>query len=445
MKPTPTKKAKVAEQTSPVTDSSIPGKSAGMNKLFPYLINFWVFIPVVIYFSLVNKYAVNFPYQDDYNAILEFLTKFKLATGFDKLSLLVSQHGDHRILHSRIVYVLYNGIFGKVNFRNLIFLGNLQLVIIFLFLIHFIKQAVPKYWNIVSVVVGFCIFDASSYENADFAMSGMQNYGVLMLFLASLYFYQKSGNKFLMLAALFEIICIFSSGNGMIGALCTTIILVLNREKIKYMVSGAIFLVCSGLYYFHYEKIPAMGVKDEPFSLIRDVRFFLHMVGSHFSYENGIPIGVCVLAVLIALLPVSLKLKFRENTLPFISILGFLMGTVLSISVFRSTQAMGELGAYSSRYLIYSHLLMGLLFIFLWVKLEGKKWVWYASAAGVVMLLYAYQSNYEYGEGCMDMTKRRLENMPYFYSDHKAEANAKAKALEEAACKLGIYCIQDER
>ncbi len=35
-----------------------------------------VLIPVVVYFNVINKYAVNLPYQDDYNAILEFLTKF---------------------------------------------------------------------------------------------------------------------------------------------------------------------------------------------------------------------------------------------------------------------------------------------------------------------------------------------------------------------------------
>ena len=76
---------------------------------------------------------------------------------------------------------------------------------------------------------------------------------------------------------------------------------------------------------------------------------------------------------------------------------------------------------------------------------EGKKLLWYFGAGSIILLIVAYKGNYEYGEACMDMTKRRLENNQYYYGDHKPEANAKAKAIEEEACKLGIYCIKDER
>ena len=448
MKPVQPSKKSVIDKKAPIStplESQGEAKPNEKSKYFSYLINLWIFIPAIIYFNLVNKYAVNFPYQDDYNAILEFLTQFKTASFVDKIALLFSQHADHRILHSRLIYVTYHAIFGKINFIHIIFIANLQLLVIFMVLVHFIKKAIPKYWNVVSLIVGFCLFDPSSYENADFAMCGIQNYGIIMLFIVSLYLYTKSGNKYLVLAGLVEAICIFSSGNGLICALLITLYLILSKEKTKYITSGIIFVVCSALYYFHYTKAQNLGEVHEAFSVIRAGRFFFHMLGGHFSFDYGIPIGISALVLMVVLLPINLKLKFKENTLPLVCVLAVLMATTTTIALFRNNQDIGEIAAYSSRYLIYSHSIMAVLFVFLWLKLDGTKFVWPAAAVGAILLIYAYKGNYTYGEGCMEMVKRRLENIPYYYSNHKEEANAKAKAIEQAACKEGIYCIQDER
>ena len=102
-------------------------------------------------------------------------------------------------------------------------------------------------------------------------------------------------------------------------------------------------------------------------------------------------------------------------------------------------------GAFSSRYLITSHLFVAVLLCLLFIKFEGKKWIWYVAGLNVLILLFTYKANYDYGEACMDMTRRRLEGMPYFYGNHSPEANKKAAQLEADACKLGIYCMQDER
>ncbi len=429
-------------------------KPAGSRNYFWLLINFWIFIPAIIYFKLVDKYAVNFPYMDDYNAILEFLSKFKIASFADKFFLLFSQHGDHRIFHSRVIYVIYYYLFGRINFRSIIFIGNLQLVVIFILLVLFIRKAIPKYWNLASLIVGFCIFDPSSYENADFAMCGVQNYGLIMLFLLSLFFYNKVGTKFLIAGAIFEAVCIFSSGNGLICAICLTLFLLLKKENRKAIISAAILAVCGGLYYLHYVKSDPLGGTHGGFELSRNIKFLLHMLGSHFSYESGIPIGIGVLIALLVLMPISIKniknisklqVNIKENTLPFLCVLAAVLGTMFTISMFRSNLAMGELGSYSSRYLINSHLLIAILFVFLWLKFEGKKSFWYVSVVATLLLLYAYNGNYEYGERCMDMTQKRLENLPYFFGDHSPASNATAKAIEEEACRLDIYCIKDER
>lgn len=79
------------------------------------------------------------------------------------------------------------------------------------------------------------------------------------------------------------------------------------------------------------------------------------------------------------------------------------------------------------------------------IKLEGKKIFWPALGVALVVFGVAYKSNYQYGEACLNMTKSRLEYYPYYYGGHKEKDNEIARQIETEACKLGIYCISDER
>ena len=42
--------------------------------------------------------AVNVPFQDDFDSVFHFLTDYLAATPAEKLSLIFSQHNEHRIV-----------------------------------------------------------------------------------------------------------------------------------------------------------------------------------------------------------------------------------------------------------------------------------------------------------------------------------------------------------
>src|SRR6266542_1891938 len=105
---------------------------APKNPVWNYLVNAWIFIPAVMYYAVVSQNVVNIPIMDDYEAILQFLLNFKSASFGEKLALMFSQHAEHRLLFSRIVYVTYYTLFGHVNFKHIIFIADLQLLAIFL-------------------------------------------------------------------------------------------------------------------------------------------------------------------------------------------------------------------------------------------------------------------------------------------------------------------------
>jgi hypothetical protein len=410
-----------------------------------YLLNVWIFIPAIIYMVVVNRFIVNIPYQDDYDGVLRFLTDYKAASFGDKLGLLFRQHGEHRILSSRIYSILDAAIFGKVNFKHLVFLGNLQLVIVFGFLVMFIKKAMPKDWKIASFLLGFCIFDLSSYENADFAIAGTVNYGILMLFFASLFFYSYQEKKKTILGALFQVLAIYSSGVGIMTAVFVLLFNIFGKNRLNIIVSAAILLVCAPLYFLHYEKSTAMGMASTPVTAAIISKFFFHLSGAHFGFDYSIPASLVVFGLLVWVFPMSLKLKFKENTQSLVCIIGFLLGSVSLMALMRSNTVMGEMAAYQSRYLIYSHLLVGLVIVLLIRKLSATKAYWPTVGVLAIVVMVAYKNNYQYGEACLEMTKRRLETYPYYYGDHKEEANKKAQKIEADACAAGIYCIQDER
>lgn len=401
-----------------------------------YLVNAWILMPAVLYMVMISQYAVNIPYMDDYHAILDFLCNFKTADFSHKISLLFSQHNEHRILSSRIIYVIYYNIFGDIDFKSIIFLANLELLFIFFIAVYFIKRCLPKYWNIAAFILALGFFDINNYENGDFAMAGLQNYGVMLWFMASLFFYDMDKKWAIIPAILFQLLCIYSSGNGVLGALCIVIFNLFNRDKKKLIASLVVLLVFAPLYFVSY-KFGETAHSGKKISLI--VPYFLHTVGAHFSNDYGIAAALVMLALLAVFFPVQNK-RIILATVPLICIVCFLLTTLGTIAVFRQDMVTEHISPYSSRYFVYSHFLVGIIIVFIMTRLQTHKFILPVGIALAAVMLVVYKSNYTYGENGLKRANFFLENADYFYTDR-----TEAKAIADKACEEGIYCIQDER
>ena len=119
----------------------MPDIKKNINKL-NVINSLFILVPVIIFITYVYAYAINIPRQDDYDAILSFITLFKKANFSSKISLLFLPHNDHRILSTRIICACYYSIFGCINFRHLIFINALSLLSIFALLINLIKESI---------------------------------------------------------------------------------------------------------------------------------------------------------------------------------------------------------------------------------------------------------------------------------------------------------------
>lgn len=321
----------------------------------PDLTSLWIFLPALFFYAQVLKNATNIPITDDYEAILQWLHDFNHSHGWHRLLLLFRQHNEHRILHSRVVYLLYYWVTGGINFRNLIIIGDLQLVVIAWISAYFIRQTGIRYWQWAACVWMFCLFDLNTYESASIAMYGMQNYGVIMLFFLGLYFYDRQRP---VVAAIFQFVLIFSSGNGQIGSLMLCgYTFFAGRSRAICWITG---FAATALYYVGYHRVATPGAI--PWNLSTAITFFVRNVGAYVDFDASALYGLLILGLLIWIFPYR---TFRQH-LPLTCIAGFALSSIGAAAVMRSCFTWAQFQA--SRYLIYPQILAGCILIFTFLK-----------------------------------------------------------------------------
>lgn len=403
------------------------------NKDILYL--FAMAFPIFLYISYVNHYALNMPHMDDYDAILDFVINFKKASFPGKIALLFGQHNEHRILSSRIFYALYFTVANSINFRHIIIFNVVILLGLFLTIVHFIRKSIPAHWQIATVILSFSLFDINNFENANFAMAGVQNYGIILMFIAGLLFYSRQEKKYLIPAILCQVLCVFSSGNGNIAAFFIVIFVLLQRSKLKTITALATFILVSPLYYIHYNQPPTNFFTTD---FTKFMPFFLHAIAAHFSNEGGVSIGILIIVIIMVTLPFGKRFAIKNNSLPFLCLTGFILASMGVMSIFRGNLPIGV--SYSSRYFVYSHILVSVLFIFIIINLEGKKILLPVKWIALLLTIVIYKSNMKYGKEGFYANYTILKGTDYDYPDKN-----RGKQVTDEACQLNIYCIDKHR
>jgi hypothetical protein len=408
---------------------------------------FLIVAPILVNLRYILKHSLNIPRYDDYDSVLEFVYNFKNTPFPSNLPLLFRQHIEHRIFTTRLTAALYYYVFGNINFKGIILLNFCLGVVLFIVLATLIKKIIPRYWLWAAAVLSLCLFDLINSDLSNWAMSGVQNYGVILFFIVSMRLYGRKEIKYVIPAMTFQVLCIYTSGNGHVGSLFIVAYNILSKNRLNSVLSVIIMLIFSSLYYYHYHSAASMFTSD----LTKVVPFFFHNVGAHFSFEYGILAGIVMLAFTVFLLPIKIfdRFKVNQELLPFICLVGFVFASQVIMSFFRGN--LPVIVAYSSRYLIYSHLLLVSLFVWLLYKKEfenlevsvsTKSKVFSLPLIGpiVAMVVISYFFNSFDGRESFKSMHRTLMTERYFFPD-----SVKARVISENACRQGIYCIEKER
>ncbi|MPR36664.1 hypothetical protein [Salmonirosea aquatica] len=362
------------------------------------LISLTLLIPVGIYFWVWDYYALNIPKWDDH-ALKAFLVEYLDAPGWtEKWQAIFRQHNEHRITVTRLVALFDYSLFGQLNFRRLMFYGNLSMLgIIALWWVLLHQNRKPFY---ALIPIPFIWLTLSHYENMYWGMAAVQNFGVVVLSVWALYCCVSRTRSVFLLALVLAALACFTSGNGLLVLPIGALLLFL-APRWRRLIA---WLLASGTYcfvYFHdFARSPANPDNTFGFgSFIKGYLYFLGSFAESFPINNHIQfcliLGAILFLVAVSIVSTTLfrlvrnryEYDFARITDLFcLGVLLFILGTALIVVY--SRVGFGLEGLLTSRYKIYSFLLLIVTYLFVVIPIRGSFLSPYVS--GIVFLNALY-------------------------------------------------------
>jgi hypothetical protein len=375
-----------------------------------------ILFPIVIFYWVFQKYAVNMPHWDDF-AIRNTLTKILETNSIpEKIKLLFSQHNEHRILLTRLLAWLVFLLQGTLNLKSLMFLGFITL----LGILAIFFQISKKYNSplLAFVPIPFILFNVGLFENTFWGMASVQNFGVI--FFAFLTFYWlvfsiENQNKHRLYLAIFScFIGIFTSSNGIIIPLIGCFILLVQQRKKQLFIwlSSSIIFVVS--FFFNFQKNPDNTVKTNFSDYKSNIKGLFATLGSVLDSSAIAPTKHLDLAIalglflLVFICLVSYQVIFKKynlatfhlsqhtNDLFLLACLAFIGITSVGIVVARIAYGIDIL--LTSKYKIYSVLSLIIFYLFVLNSLAVKfknNFIQLTIFLSIIFNFYTYIADYQ--------------------------------------------------
>ncbi|SOE22856.1 hypothetical protein SAMN06298216_3259 [Spirosomataceae bacterium TFI 002] len=265
------------------------------------------FAPIAILFYSLFTFGVNAPHWDDH-AIRVFVDKYNLETsGFENFKSIFAYHNEHRIALTRIFSLGIFKYLGFLDFKAMQYLGFVGLIGVWsIFALLIRRFALHPVFYFISAL---CLFSFSTVENLLWGMASIQNFWIVFLSFASFYilsFSLEEKSKFAnifyyVLAILFAVTALFTSGNGILTPMLALGILILKKDykfAIAWLITFAIFLF---IYFIGYSEIPSKVIT---INLVAVQAFMMSIASAFFFDEFSISLGNSLLTIIGFLLSV---------------------------------------------------------------------------------------------------------------------------------------------
>lgn len=321
------------------------------------LFNFGL-VALLIYGFVVYRYAFNFPYLDDFDAILGFSNQYSLTNGVDSFLMLLGQHNEHRVFFTHLFTILTIKTVGNINFPVLIFMGNLGWLLVILVFWRYAKQHAISFVEFLPVPIVLLSF--SHWGMMTWAMTSIQQYWQILFCLLCIYNLCAGRNFF---ATVFFVMAIFTSGGGLVLAPLIALYFFIRRQWMQLIC--AVFLICTLLFiYFYvlpYTPPGASKLFDSIAHPLRFCAFFFGFLGGAFNFSLLGPVSyICTGVVLFYLVLRNSRQIYLQND--FVTwVLCFILMCALLGAINRSD--LGIEGGGASHYSVYSLLLICCLYL----------------------------------------------------------------------------------
>lgn len=402
--------------------------------------------PFIIYFVVINRVIINIPYGDEYGNALGYIDAYNKLTRFhDKLFSLFHQANEHRIFTYTINVLQDYLIFGTLNFKRLLWEGNIWIIVL-CFMLYKLNKVDKNNPFIILPVITLVLMP--QHEISDW---GIVVFGLIVqisLIIGSLYLLSKSAINRLISSIILAFIITFSFGNGMFIFLSGFLILILtpNRKLYEYLSWSFAMIVSIGLYFTDYNFSAGTGFKMEFFDRPVDtIKYFLTFFGSIFSPVFKGNLDYMLISGLIVISYFGYLIFFKWKTVKYhpiaLSIMLFILLSAAAASVTRLRFGIG--GAAAPRYLLLQAVFLAIIYILTIDVFQKKMKYLLPVILSFSILLFAFRLNHN----IKYMTLHRdhlIETTSRYYIDYKSITDfgpppAMIKYFLDNAKKTGVY------
>lgn len=336
-----------------LTDSSVWQRSS--STFLPMIWGGLLAIPMVYYYVVIFRNAYNFPYEDDFNSALSFVSSFTFGqlTTFEKVKLLFSQYNEHRIVFDRLIFLADYHLFGELNFRHLILFGNVSMLLLSGLFFKTTLQSIPWQQRLFYLLpVAYSLFLFKYWDLSTWAMAALQNLYVVVFAMFSLYKLSQPSRSSFVWACLAAVVAIFTSGNGLFCFLAGIPILSLLKSYRRLVIWTVVGIIAVLLYFWGYRQPPYHpDIVDSLFNHSgRAIRYLFSLMGAMIHNHSAVSMlfGGASLLLTIVLVGYLWYSQRLNNYLPIVGLLTFLYLTCFSLMATRS--GFGVEQAFSTRY-----------------------------------------------------------------------------------------------
>lgn len=269
--------------------------------LFVLAVVSWVFA------SYVDARAINAPFHDDILDVLNFTLRYVDVSGVGEfLTLLHEQHNDHRTAASRLAYISSFELYGEINFRLLMLLANLALVVL---LASFFVQVRKDSRSIVFLlIVALLLLHPRNFALLTFPMAAFAFFYLYAYTFVALACLNSESRWGLALAIVAAFAANFSIASGQLTWVFGLLMLLWQQQlhggkKLSILIWLLFSVLSLVLFHWGLETPNTFSVMIQKFleTPLRHLHFFLLMMGSVTAYESvlsGTALGTVYLLLL---------------------------------------------------------------------------------------------------------------------------------------------------
>lgn len=356
-----------------------------------------VILPVAVYFRVWDYYAINIPKWDDH-VLKKFLDDFLHAGSLsEKWAALSRQHNEHRILLTRLLAWMDYSFFGHLNYKRLMFYGNVLFVsLLILWAVVLLKNKKPLF---TLIPIAFVWPTLAHWENMYWGMAAVQNFGVVTLSVLAIYWSVRGRGGYFVLGVIAAGLAAFSSGNGLLVLPVILVMIFLRGQPGR----GLIWIGMTGLFiflYFNGYRQPDYNPESKA-SVIELIQGYMAFIGSFaevFPVQGKREICIILGAVLfLVALSIIWAIVFRlirkryeyeyarVTDLFTLGVILFILGTAAMVVYSRA--GFGADTLITSRYKIYSFLLLVTAYLFIVIPIRGTFLSPYVSGVAFLTIL----------------------------------------------------------